>query len=137
MGLLLKMAVIMMSITAVLWIAMPTETCGSGSNPLTFLAVNYNGTCSNVSSGSITTSSNLSDSVNANSSGVVTYGTFGFISDYARVMQAVTFLMQIFYAPAYFMMITQAPIELQLLVTGIWTVMYIIGIISFIRGKDA
>lgn len=60
----------------------------------------------------------------------------GYVSDFIRVNTVTRTIMSIFFAPYVFMILIEAPIEIQFLIAGVWSVMYIVATVSFIRGKD-
>jgi hypothetical protein len=138
-----KMVVLMACINIVCLFAIPNFM--AGDYMLDFLGINtsqiqgYNNATNSTasSSGEITIDNTTYSGIQATgqATNIVT-GSLGFISDYIRIAQFVGTLFSILYAPAVLLATLQAPIGITLLIGGVWTIMYVIAILGFIRGRD-
>jgi hypothetical protein len=118
---------------------------GLGQNDfLDFIGINtsyvqgYNNTTNTSAStvtGMITIDNTTYSSLDTSSSffGTVT-GALGFISDFIRVGLYIATL--ITFTPAVLLSTLHAPIGIIVLVGGVWTMMYILALVGFIRGRD-
>lgn len=140
----LKMVVIMACVNIVCMFAIPNFM--GGNYMLDFLGINttnvsgYNNITNSTASATdgliiINNTSYSGIQATGGISGAIT-GTLGFISDYVRVTQFVGTIFSILYAPAVLLVGLNAPIGITLLIGGVWTIMYVIAILGFVRGRD-
>jgi hypothetical protein len=134
MGLGTKIVILMFSITIMLNIAgMSGATEGNSyfNNILNYTYSNDTGV-GNISN-SITGFGLLTTNSSEATASIPFYGIF---NTYGLVAQSVTMLVNIFYAPVAVLNASGAPSFITLMIAGIWTMLYILAIMSFVRGWE-
>lgn len=130
MGVGTKMVIIMLSITTILWF--------SGYYGLPMQTDLINMSCDNVSdiNTNCTIPKNNLGVLQSNNTFLPNVPIFGLFNTFGLVYGTIYLLFAVFFAPVATMLAIGAPAFLVIMLGVVWMVMYIIAIMSFVRGWD-
>lgn len=99
--------------------------------------ININMTRSgNITTGTINTTGNYTQSLVPNNGGIVSLISQAFVLPIFLILTLLNIIVSLFFAPVAFLQLTGAPFEIVAIVGGIMMVMYVIAITGVVRGGD-
>jgi hypothetical protein len=128
MGVGTKILLVMMSITIMLMF--------SGYNTLPMQTGMFNMTYNNTTDTFTMPNNDSAQIMEANNSLIPTVPMFGWFNSFALVYDTVLLVVSIFFAPVTTLITVGAPAIMIAMVGALWVTLYIIALLTFIRGWD-